>query len=188
MVRSVQWLWHPAGIMNHEDWFDIIAKNVDVYREDVDHLEEDTIHLRDGRSIGTDLILLATGFVRSPNPFSEKQAVELGLPHDQSLDTPTDKQSWEDLEDAATARLVKTYPVLAEHPVPPGLGDVLENHTPFRLHNNMVPINDHSIVFVGFAVINNMWYCSEVQSVYATAVLDGRAKLPIQKGYDEGSC
>lgn len=45
---------------------------------------------------------------------------------------------------------------------------------------NMFPINDSSIVFVGFTVINNMWYASEVQSVYANALLDGRVELPDQ--------
>jgi hypothetical protein len=164
--------------MNHADWFELVAKNVDIYREDIEHLDETSVHLADGRSIQADLILLATGFLRSPNPFTDAQAIDLGLPHDRKLDLPTEAAEWDKLEDAATAALIKSYPVLAEHPTPPGLGDVLEHHTPLRLYNNMVPIMDASIVFVGFAVINNMWYCSEVQSVYATAILDGRVSLP----------
>ena len=65
--------------MNHADWFNVIAKNVDVYREDINHLEKSAVHLQNGEIIEADLILLATGFVRSPNPFSNQQAVEFGL-------------------------------------------------------------------------------------------------------------
>lgn len=172
--------------MNHADWFDLVAQNVDVYREDVDHVDESSVHLNNGHRLEADIILFATGFVRLPNPFSDAQAIELGLPHDKKLDGSDEASKWETLEDAATAVLVKDYPVLAEHPVPPGLGDVHEEHTPFRLYNNTVPVNDQSIVFVGFAVINNMWYCSEVQAIYATAVLDGRASLPTKEKMLEG--
>lgn len=77
-----------AGMIHHEDFWDAIAQNVDVYREDIDHLGDNSIVLASGNEIQADTILCGTGFKEIFPFFTPKQCVELGLPHAISDEPP----------------------------------------------------------------------------------------------------
>lgn len=176
------WLTAPSGIIHDADFFETVAKQVNIYRFDVDRLDETSIHLNNGPNFKVDAILLGTGFKNRPTLLSDKQIVELGLPHDQSLDSPESEEEWSKYEAEAKRELLTSFPVLACPPeLPENLGDISTETTPFRLYRNIAPIGDTSIAFIGFAGIGSMWYASELESIWATAYLDGHIKLPSEQ-------
>lgn len=178
-------LTSPAGMVHYEDFWDTIAQNVDIYREDIDHLSSTAIILASGEEIKTDAILCGTGFKETFPFFTKEQCIDLGLPHTIS-DEPTEiEKEWATLEATATTKILKQMPRLATPPTPPkSLGDLAEKISPYRLYNCIIPLSDipsPSLAFTGFANIPNMFACSEINAIYAIAYLDGHLTLPSEE-------
>ena len=83
------------------------------------------------------------------------------------------------LQEAADAEVLAQFPRLAS---PPRFFERGMVKTPYRLYQNMAPLDDDSIVFLGQMRVANSFRVSECQALWATAYLDGNIALP---SYDE---
>lgn len=174
----------PTGIQHHDDFWDVIAKNVDVYRKDIAHLKKGKIVFTDNVSIEADAILCGTGFKDTVPFFTEKQRVHFGLPHAISAEAVEMQREWKRLNIEAERKVTRRFYSITSRPaIPPvdRLGDVSLTETPFRLYSGIAPLTAsgaHNLAFVGFATLTNMFASSEVSAIWATAYLDGNIKLP----------
>ena len=164
-------------MIQHDDFWDTVSQNVNVYRSDPVGTTEKSIILRDGRQITTDVLLCGTGWL-SHYPFlSIQQAQQLGLPHDEMDETAEEVQLWRGLEDVAAAKILSDFPILAN---PPPSSKPVSNGglTPARLYQGISSLNDQSIVFLGRAKVSNHFRTADAQAVWATAYWDGHILLP----------
>jgi hypothetical protein len=167
-------------MVQYPDFWDTVAKNVDVIRADIDKLDHHKIVLANGSSIDADAIMLGTGYVEKQPFFSDADCVTLGLPHKRSIEVPSEQQEWKRLEANAEKEILELYPVLkTEAEIPQHFGDIDVGMTPYRLYHGAGPLNgDPTIAFVGFALHTNMFESAEVIALWAIAYLDGRIKIP----------
>jgi hypothetical protein len=174
----------PAGGCHHEDFWDTIAQNVDVYRQDIDHLENGKIVFIDGGSTDADAILCGTGFHNRIPFLTDEQCVQMGLPHRKSAELESVREEWAAREARAEKAVHQRIHRVTEPALPPQanqFGDTDPTLSPFRLYNGIIPTSPslkHSIAFVGFATMTNMFASSELGAIYATAFLDGSLVLP----------
>ncbi|CAL5870399.1 uncharacterized protein PFLUO_LOCUS4635 [Penicillium psychrofluorescens] len=176
------WQNCTGGLLNHQDFFDTIADNVRIYFGDVDCLEKDVLCLQSGEKIPTDALLCGTGWQPSVQFFSEEQCRQFGLPHLVAHEPPKERSHWTALEADADAKVLATFPQLAN---PPPICLKPTPKTPYRLYRHIVPLSesgdaskDRSIVFIGQVVVGNYFPVVECQSMWATAYFDGKLDLP----------
>lgn len=172
---SVFWSNDTLGLIQHPDFWETVAQNVQVYRDNVLELDDHIVRLQDGTEIPTDALLCGTGWTaNSPGFFSRTELARLGLPHrvDQATE---DDPLWTQLEVEADRRVLDDFPRLAK---PPDYYKKPTTTTPYRLYNCMVPLHDDSIVFLGHVHVPNAFRAAECQAIWATAYLDQKAKLP----------
>lgn len=169
-------------MLNHEDFFETIAKNVRIYAGEIATLEKDLIRLDTGEEIASDVILCGTGWVPSLQFFSEDQCRDLGLPQPVSSSPAEETNHWAKLEAEADQKGLLTFPQLAN---PPPHYHKPTNHTPYRLYRLIAPlsessaaISERSIVFIGQVGVGNYFPTVECQAMFATAYLDGKLSLP----------
>ncbi|ORX95005.1 hypothetical protein BCR34DRAFT_204898 [Clohesyomyces aquaticus] len=173
------WQMDSTGLRHHDDLYDTFAEKVKIYRQDISELTTDSVILADGTSIDTDAIVYATGWLESPSYLSPSLAHTLGLPAPKSsFSDPTlakAEQRWSTLVSAADTTILARYPILSS---PPPHFSRPHPESPFRLYKALLPITDHSIVFLGRIMLANHTYSAEVQALYAVAALDGTITLP----------
>ena len=175
------WQNDSTGINQREDFFEMIAKKVSVIRKDVSHMCDVGLVLEDDSVVEADTVICATGW-RVIHPYFEPEAAAtLGLPvATHSVDTKTEAY-WANLLAVAEKDVVDKLPILDS---PWALAQATRDCpsdaalTPFRLWKSMVPLHDSSIVFVGKLMLGNHFRNSEVQALFASAVLDGILALP----------
>jgi cation diffusion facilitator CzcD-associated flavoprotein CzcO len=166
------WLNSYVGMAQQPDFWEQIARNVDVYKSDIAGVTENTIILDDGSSCAADAILCGTGYDRDFTLFRGPDAAELGLPVSLGAEAK-DGIDWTALEKAADNEIISQLPALADSPPPRKT-----TTTPYRLYNLIAPLNDSSIVFLGYLGILNAFYTAECQAIWSTAYLDKRLTLP----------
>lgn len=184
MLRhSMFWQNDSTGINQRPDFWETIAKNVQVYRQDIVQLKENSITLQEDEVEDVDAIICATGWRPSYETFFDKSSArDLGLPtpvRTHSLDT--DKPHWQRADEAAETEINRLFPRLMHppphHHKPPSL-------SPFRLYRNMIPTNTQKypgIVFLGHIAVGNNFRAADVQALWAVAYLSGSMKLPSQE-------
>jgi dimethylaniline monooxygenase (N-oxide forming) len=74
-------------MIQRPDFWDTVAKNVHVHRNDIEKLEDHRIVLKDGPSIPMDVIICATGFINEYTFFTAEQRATLGLSHSKQEST-----------------------------------------------------------------------------------------------------
>lgn len=163
-------------MIQHEDFWDLVSKKVQVFRADVVGTTSNSLVLDVGTNIQSDVVLCGTGWKTDYSFFSPEQAVQLGLPHDSSLGSE-DLQKWQILMAAADKHILKQFPVLG---TPPSTCKPSSNAstTPARLYNGIASLTDPSVVFLGRARISNNFRGAEAQAIWATAFWDGLVKIP----------
>ena len=151
-------------MVHYEDFWETIAKNVDVIRRDIDMLEFHKIVFTDGTQLESDALMFGTGYVEKFPFFSEADCIKLGLPHDRGSEYQEETEKWTHLENAAEKEILTRYPVLAHPPgIPEHFGDIDMMTTPYRLYHGGGALNrDKSIAFVGFAIHPNMFEGAEI--------------------------
>ncbi|KAK6434044.1 hypothetical protein LTR95_009774 [Oleoguttula sp. CCFEE 5521] len=175
---SARWRTGYFGALNRnpEDFWNVIAQKVNVFRGEVGELEKDAVVLKDGREIQTDLLLLATGFEQAYPEFSANEAARLGLPlsneHVELFER--ERAHWSALDHAAELKVLQRWPYLHDSPLP----TKEQSHTPYRLYNHTTPVSDPSIAFLGIPLCANSYHVAFVQALYAIAVMKGHIKLP----------
>ena len=168
------------GLIQQEDFWDLICQNVNVYNSDISCTLDNSIILDDGRKAPTDILLCGTGW-KPDYPFLSSHLVfQLGLPHDPDKDTEEEKETWNNLMSEADRQITKEFPILTRPPSDcKPIGAV--NHTPARLYQGIASLNDGSIVFLGRARVSNNFLGAEAQAIWATAFLDGHIVMPPKK-------
>ncbi|KAI4206846.1 MAG: hypothetical protein LQ346_000908 [Caloplaca aetnensis] len=163
-------------MIQREDFWDTIAKNVAVFREDVVEMRKGSIVLETGSEVPTDAHFCGTGW--DPNyPFlTNGRMVAPGLPHAVEDDLHTAAR-WKMLLEAADKQVIARFPQLAE---PPLHFERPRNITSTRLYRGMVPLCDKPIVFLGDVYLSNAFCTAEAQAIWATAYLDGNYQVPPQ--------
>ena len=178
-TEQVSFFWSsgPLGMIQHDDFWDLVSQQVNVYRSDPVGTTGTSILLEDGRKVPTDVLFCGTGW-DSTYPFlSSRLICELGLPHKPSKGTIEEEHHWQDLMDAADARILYDYPMLAKPP--PGCKPLVgADLTPARLYQGIAPLTDPSIIFLGRARLSNNFLGAEAQAIWATAYWDGNISLP----------
>lgn len=134
------------------------------------------MRLKNGGEISTDVLLCGTGWQASPGFFDRDTAIQLGLPHSFDDEPAEEAKLWARLEREADQHIMRRFPHLAH---PPAHAETPVRTTPYRLYNGIAPLHDdHSIVFIGYALVFNYFRLAESQALWATAHLDGRLALP----------
>ena len=174
---SIFWCTGPVGMIQREDFWDTIARNVLVYRESIAEVRERSILLENGSEVTTDAIFCGTGWLTKYPFLSTQQSVQLGLPHAKNDDPPETARKWELLLQAADKEVIARFPQLAN---PPACFKRPQTTTTTRLYNCIAPLTDSSIVFLGAAYLPNAFRAAEAQAIWATAYLDGNFQLPLQ--------
>ena len=177
-TTQTRWRSGHAGIIQREDWWDVIARKVRVVRGEIERLEEDRIVLQDGTKVESDLVLAATGWVHGHTCFSAAEKARLGLPLDLQQDADfveDEKQHWQNLDEQAERKVHKRWPYLASAPK---FEQRPETSTPYRLYKLCVPITDQSIAFLGIPLLPNSYHTAVATTLWAIATLDGAHALP----------
>ncbi|KAF1996572.1 FAD/NAD(P)-binding domain-containing protein [Amniculicola lignicola CBS 123094] len=169
------WATGPFGMIQRPDFWDTVARNVHVHRNDIEKLEDHIVVLKDGPSVPIDVIVCATGFQNGFPFFDAEERARLGLPHPRPADETA--KEWEKLEKEADQEVLRKYPKLAKAPVIQSPDDP-KTKTPNRLYNCITPVEDHTIAFVGNIYVPNGFRAAEVQAIWTTALFDGMVQLP----------
>ena len=181
------WQNDSTGVCQRDDFFDIIARNVKVYREDIKEMTRDGLELADETRISADAIVFATGWRTSHPSIRLAQGdkdlrLQLGLSSSGS-DRNAVQARWEDLEAMYEGKILKRFPVLRDPPM--YRRDRSSNSTPLRLYKGVLPIQDRSIAFLGQMLLGNNFRSAEVQSLYAIAAFDGNLILPSEQDIEK---
>lgn len=174
-MTSAFWCNGPLGLAQHDDFWDTLAQNVDVYRNNVVSLKPDGIVLDDGTEVLADILLCGTGWSSNYPFFSAHLACSLGLPHSPEDDSSQDARLWDMLSRGAEQEVLSKFPILKR---PPRYKEHEVLTTPIRLYNCIAPLEDRSIVFLGRAHLSNSFRTSEAQAIWATAFFDGNVQMP----------
>ncbi|MCJ1246719.1 monooxygenase [Trapelia coarctata] len=170
-----------GGLLNHDEFFDLIAQNVRIYSADILSLGPNLVHLQTGEKIPSDALLCGTGWVPSLQFLSPPLCIELGLPYPRASTPHSEQALWTQLEAAADERVLASFRQLA-HPPPYYQRPV--THTPYRLYKHITPLCDaeaRSIVFIGHIHVGSYFRAVESQAIWATAYLDGKLALPSEE-------
>ncbi|KAL8655328.1 MAG: hypothetical protein Q9210_000959 [Variospora velana] len=174
-TTSAFWYTGPLALAQHDDFWDTIAQNVQVYCNNISSMKAHSIVLDNGTEIEADVLLCGTGWISQYPFFSEEQTCSLGLPHRPEDNRRADSQLWNALLEAAEQQVLADFPIL-EHPPPHKTPEVPT--TSLRMYNCIAPLNDPSIVFLGRAHVSNSFRTSEAQAIWATAYFDGNVRMP----------
>jgi dimethylaniline monooxygenase (N-oxide forming) len=170
------WCTGPIGMIQHEDFWDTIAKNVSVYRSDIRNMQPDSIVLQDGSEIKSDVLFCGTGWSQHYPFLAKDQIVEFGLPHVPEVDKNTNESAkWETLLKVADQQVIAQFPQLAH---PPPHFERPTKTTATRLYNCIAPLGDKTIAFLGDIYLSNSFRTAEAQAIWVTAYFDGRVELP----------
>jgi len=135
-------------------------------------MKPNAIILDDDTEVPTDALLCGTGW-RSNYPFFSQDMVQsLGLPYPLLVN---EIDPWTDLLRIADSRVISNFPQLA-NPPPYVKPDILT--TTSKLYKGMVPLEDRTIVCLGYVDISNSFRAAEAQAIWATAYLDRSIVLP----------
>ena len=166
-------------MIQHDDFWDLVSQKVNIYRGNPSGTTIDSIILDDDdkKQVPTDILLCGTGWNANYPFLSSEQICELGLPHDSYEDSKEQRQSWNDLMNAADQQILEQYPILARPPSDcKPLGDT--DLTPARLYQGIASLTDSSIIFLGRARLSNNFRGAEAQAIWATAYWDGHIAIP----------
>ncbi|KAI4124944.1 MAG: hypothetical protein LQ338_004549 [Usnochroma carphineum] len=172
---NIFWCTGPIGMIQRDDFWDTIAKNVSVFRENISELRDHSILLENGSEVPADTLFCGTGWDPHYPFLSKAQTVRFGLPHAAEDDNLPTLEEWNALLEAADKQVAARFPQLAE---PPAFFERGLNIKPIRLYNCMVPLSDNSILFLGNIYLSNAFRTAEAQAVWATAYLDNNVALP----------
>lgn len=176
-TTSAFWCTGPVGLVQHDDFWDTISQNAQIYRNDVVSYKDNIITLDNGTQLYADELLLGTGWNTSQPCFSDTQAQFLGLPHLKEKNSAREKKFWERIYEEADRQVITDFPLL-ENP-PPYQKDLSAPRTTVQqLYKGIAPLRDNSIAFLGAIDISNSFRAAETQAIWTTAYFDGNISLP----------
>lgn len=145
------------------DFWETVAQNVHIYLDDILEVDKKLIRLKTGHEIASDVLLYGTGWDAASFDFFEPDhLVQLGLPHLHKDEPPKEPELWAHLEQQANLEILRQFPMLAN---PPEHNHRPSPTTPYRLYNGIGPLNDDSIVFIGYSLVTNYFQGVECQAI-----------------------
>ncbi|KAI9728226.1 MAG: monooxygenase [Chrysothrix sp. TS-e1954] len=175
---SLFWQNDGTSVNQREDFFDVIASSVSVYREDVGSIGHRSVILKSGTTLPADALIFGTGWKSLHPHLGEKFASELGLSVPASAVDEKTKSRWEMLDRQADESVLASYPLLGS---PPPHRPANAEDVPFRLYRAILPIKDHSIAFVGKTMLGNHFRNAEVQALWSVAALHDLVEVPSEQ-------
>ncbi|ESZ98416.1 hypothetical protein SBOR_1197 [Sclerotinia borealis F-4128] len=175
-TTSAFWCTGPVGLVQHDDFWDTIAKNVRIYRNDVISYRDNIITLDDDTELFADEFLLGTGWDTKHRMFSPALGQSLGLPHFPVVQNQKETDLWKQLHEDADRQVIANFPLL-KHP-PPHREPSPSTTTTQKLYKGIAPLEDPSIAFLGAIDISNSFRAAETQAIWTTAYFDGNINLP----------
>lgn len=175
------WQNDSTGIVQRADFFDTIATQVRVIRQDIHSINEEGLVLDDSTAVAADAIVYCTGWKICHPYLDNETAAQLGLPVHQDFCSPQEVVRWQALDREGEIKTLKRFPVLCE---PPSHRAPTSALSPFRLYKGMLPPHDHSIIFLGKLMLGNHFRNAEVQALWAVAALDGTVCFPSTEDID----
>ncbi|KAF2687279.1 FAD/NAD(P)-binding domain-containing protein [Lentithecium fluviatile CBS 122367] len=176
------WQNGTGGLLHHHDFWDLVAKNVYIYRDTVTSASKGLVHLSSGESLQCDAILCGTGWIPSLNFIHEEELVRLGLPHNPNALTRSIKDKWSSLEATADKKITSTYPLLVNPPPHPHKPHLL---TPYRLYRHMLPLSGPSVLFLNHVKTGYKILIAEAQAIWAVAHFSGHLTPPSSAQMEE---
>ena len=145
-MHNIFWATGPLGMIGYEDFWDIISRNVSIYRSDVRTKKSRSIVLENSSEVTSEVLFCGTRWSQHYPFLSEEQAVEFGLPHrhDAELETAKESSKWQSLLKEADETVLKQSLQLAD--LPPTFKQPTKTTTS-KLYNCIAPLNDSSITF-----------------------------------------
>ncbi|KAF7512753.1 hypothetical protein GJ744_000320 [Endocarpon pusillum] len=177
------WQNGTGGALHHDDFWALVAGNVSVYRDEVKMLSNKTLYLKDGTHFLCDAVLCGTGWKPGIEFFNTDFLVKLGLPHRKEDEPYEMTAKWDKLTLEADEKVTKKFLLLANPPAHP------HKHvqtTPYRLYNNIAPLNDDSILFMNHVTAGNKLFAAEAQAIWAVAYFDKNIVLPSIEEREKG--
>ncbi|KAF2111413.1 flavin-binding monooxygenase-like protein-like protein [Lophiotrema nucula] len=173
--NEIFWLNGTGGVLHHDDFFELVAEHVNVYRAKVKKLTPTELYLDDkeGTHFSCDAVLCGTGWKSGLVMFSDDLSMELGLPFRKDLEYKDSK--WKQLIEAADEKIVRRFPILRDPPPHPHISP---KSTPYKLYQGIAPLHDDSIVFLGHVLGANNMLVAEVQAMWAVAHMAGNISMP----------
>ncbi|KAJ9642278.1 hypothetical protein H2199_004658 [Coniosporium tulheliwenetii] len=169
------WQNDSTGIVQRADFFDTIATQVRVIRQDIRSMNEEGLMLDDGTAVAADAIVYCTGWKICHPYLDNETAAQLGLPVHQDFCPPQEIVRWQALDRKGEIKALERFPILCEPPSHLASTSAL---SPLRLYKGMLPPHDHSIIFLGKLMLGNHFRNAEVQALWAVAALDGNICFP----------
>ncbi|KAJ8070314.1 hypothetical protein OCU04_000694 [Sclerotinia nivalis] len=176
-TTSAFWCTGPVGLVQHDDFWDKISQNAQIYRNDVVSYKDNIITLDNGTQLYADELLLGTGWTTTQTCFSNIQAQFLGLPHFKVKYNTEERKLWERLYEDADRQVIADFPLL-ENPPPYRKNLSAPRTTVQKLYKGIAPLTDNSIAFLGAIDISNSFRAAETQAIWTTAYFDGNITLP----------
>jgi len=163
-------------MIQHEDFWDTIAKNVSVYRSDIRNMQPDSIILQNGSEIKSDALFCGTGWSQHYSFLAKDQVLEIGPPHVFGAEEDVKELAkWGTLLTVADQHVIAQFPQLAH---PPPYFKRPTKTTATRLYNCIAPLGNKTIAFLGDISLSNSFHTAEAQAIWVTAYFDGWVELP----------
>lgn len=175
MSSRAFWCTGPLGLVQHADFWDTLAQNAIVHRNEISSLKSNAIVLDDGSEIPADILLCGTGWKLDYPFLSLELANTLGLPGSFGEDTAEEAKTWANLLDDADHHVLAEFPQLAN---PPIHREPRKYTSTSRLYNCIAPLHDNSVAFLGAPHVSNSFRTAEAQAIWTTAYFDGSIQLP----------
>lgn len=134
-----------------------------------------TLYLGDGTHFPCDAVLCGTGWRPGIEVFHTDLLVKLGLPYRKEDEPYEIRAKWEKLTLEADRKVTKKFLLLAN---PPAYPHKHVQTTPYRLYNNIAPLNDNSIIFMNHVTAGNKLFAAEAQAIWAVAYFENNIVLP----------
>lgn len=113
---QIFWCSGPIGLIHHDDFWDVVARNVRVYRRDLGFLEDNAVVLEDGEKVPADVVFCGTGWMHKYPFLTGKQVIEFGLPHSPEDDPEDVARTWESLLEIADRDVLSEFFKLKDPP------------------------------------------------------------------------
>lgn len=185
MAFSYSLFWLPAGFSSshpHDEkiWEAIDdGENLSVMRTAIVSAADRTLTLKDGTSLSSDVLILATGW-KSPwaDLFSVELAEELELPVPLDAESTEHKDHWASLEATAKEQVQKLHPFITKPPAHFPLHYISKRNTTLTHHfRNIVPpslaaAGNRNIVFLGYLHTSMQAIHAQACSIWSYAYME----------------
>ncbi|KAI7971498.1 hypothetical protein EIK77_001374 [Talaromyces pinophilus] len=178
--KGIFWANSGLGLASVPDfWKTFHAGDVKVHRTEIaSYSDTDKVHLKNGVTVGTDYVILCTGWSDALEPFNERLRVQCGL-----LSKADFTEKWKKLDAEADDIVSKKLPILANPP--DTFVETTSQRRPWRLYRRLISpkmaaVGDRSIFFPG--QIHSVYtpLVAEMQALWGVAYLLCQLEVPNQ--------